>query len=318
MTQTIEMTIGDYDRVRPIRLGTVSSDKLELSVDTQRPGKTFPQVTGGADFELTEMSLSTFTMWQARGDCPYVGLPVFPSRFFRHSAIYVNPRSDIEVPADLKGGDIGLFTEYQMTAATTIRGMFQHEHDVYPDDVSWYSVREEKLPIDLPEGVDVEVIGDDQDVFELLLAEELDALISPRIPSDLGSGIERMFTDFEVAEQEYFRRNHVFPIMHLLVLHRDIYLERPDIVYEIYDVMERAKEQAIERLYHGGALYVTLPWLLAHVENTHNVLGRDFWPYGFEENEQELRMFTRYSFEQGLSSRRRDPSDLFVPELLDT
>lgn len=318
MTLELTMAIGDYDRVRPLRTGEITAEGIDLTLVERPPGELFKQVVEYEQFELTEMSLSTYTLWTAMGDCPYVGIPVFPSRFFRHSAIYVNADAGIEEPADLRGKKVGVLPEYQITAATMVRGMLQDVYDVSPEDLIWYASREEKLPVELTPGLEKHVVDPDDDVEEMLETGELDALVSTLIPDALGDGVERLFPDFKEREQEYYEQEELFPIMHTVLVRRDVYESRPWVVNSVYEAMEEAKDLAVRRLYNTDALHVTLPWLIDHIEETRAALGDDFWPYGFVPNRGVLEALTRYSYEQGLSPRKVDPEELFADELLAT
>ena len=317
VTLDLTMAIGDYDRVRPLRTGEVTPEGVDLTLVDRPPGELFKQVVEHRQFELTELSLSTYTLWTARGDCPYVGIPVFPSRFFRHSAIYVNSDAGIDEPADLRGKKVGVLPEYQITAATTVRGMLADEYDVDPEEMTWYAAREEKLPVDL-DGVDRRVIPRDANLEAMLEAGEVDALVSTLIPEALGDGVERLFPDFKAREREYYERTGIFPIMHALVVREDVYEANPWVVNSVYEAMVEAKDRAVARLYDTDALRVSLPWLVDHIEETRGALGDDFWPYGFVPNRAAIDLLTRYSHEQGLSPRKVDPEELFVDDLLDT
>lgn len=312
------MAIGDYDRVRPLRTGEITAEGIDLTLVERPPGELFKQVVEYEQFECTEMSLSTYTLWTALGDCPYVGIPVFPSRFFRHSAIYVNADAGIDEPADLRGKKVGVLPEYQITAATMARGMLQDVYGVSPEELVWYASREEKIPVDLTPDLEKHVVDPDEDLEEMLETGDLDALVSTLIPDALGDGVERLFPDFKAREKEYYGEEDIFPIMHTLLVRRDVYESTPWVVNSLYEAMEAAKDLAIRRLYNTDALHVSLPWLIDHVEEARAALGEDFWPYGFEPNRPVLEALTRYSHEQGLSPRKVDPEELFVDELLTT
>ncbi len=318
MPLELSMAIGDYDRVRPLQTGEVTPNGIDLTSVNRPPGELFKQVVRDQQFDITEMSLSTYTLWVSKTDVPYVGIPVFPSRLFRHSAIYVNTESGIDEPSDLYGKCIGVLPEYQITAATMARGMLEEEYGVSPENMTWYAAREEKMPTDLPADVDKHVINPNRDLESMLESGEIDALLSTLIPNSLGNGVERLFSDFKRVEKEYYNETGVFPIMHTIVVHEDIYERHPWVVNSLYDAMERAKELAIRRLYNTDALHATIPWLVDHVEEARAALGEDFWPYGFEPNYHTIDTLTRYSYEQGLSDRRVEPEELFVDELLDT
>jgi len=321
MPRELTLTIGDYDRVRPLETGEVTPEGIDLTIAHDRPGDIFQQVAGvGTDreFEMTEMSLSTLTVWRSRGNCPYVAIPAFPSRYFRHGMIYVNGEAEIDDPEDLRGTRVGIYTEYQMTMATTVRGMLQDEYGVRPADVEWFTARDEKIPIDLPSGVEKRVIDEGEDLHEMLEAGDLDALVSTQIPDALGGTVRRLFPEFKRVEREYYERTNVFPIMHTVVIHEDVLRESPAVARSMYDALEEAKDLTMERLYDGGIHRITLPWTLDHVEEARRVFGPDYWPYGFRANREELDALTRYSYEQGLSDRRVQPEELFVEELRST
>lgn len=318
MALELAMAISSYDRVQPLRTGEVSPEGVDLTLVDRPPGELFKQVAEHEQFALTEMSLSTYTLWTAMGECPYVGIPVFPSRFFRHSAIYVNSDAGIEEPQDLKGKDVGVLPEYQITAATTVRGILQHQYDVHPEDVTWHAAREEKLPVELTDGLEKHVIDPGQDLERMLERGDVDALVSTLLPDALGDGVERLFPNFKEREKEYYEETGVFPIMHTLVLHEDVYEEHPWVASQIYDGMVEAKELAVKRLYNTDALHATVPWLIDHVEEAREALGEDYWPYGFQPNRTAVETLTQFSYEQGLSPRKVEPEELFVDELLDT
>lgn len=315
MALDLSFAIGDYDRVRPLRTGEVTVPGVDLTLVTAPPGELFKQVAEFEQFALTEMSLSTYTLWTAQGDCPYVGLPAFPSRFFRHSAVYVNDDAGIDEPSDLAGRRVGVMPEYQITAATWVRGLLQHEYGVHPEDVVWYAAREEKVPVELTEGLEKRVIGPDQDLEGMLEAGDVDALVSTLIPDALGDGVRRLFPDFKQREIEYYGRTGIFPIMHTVLLHRDVFEDHPWVANAVYNALVEAKDLAVRRLYNTDALAVTLPFLIDHVEEAREVFGEDYWPYGFEPNRETVAALTEYSAEQGLSERKVEPEELFVAAL---
>lgn len=318
MTEKLTMAIGDYDRVRPLRTGEVSPEGIDLTFVDRPPGELFKQVVEYEQFELTEMSLSTFTLWTSTGECPYVGIPVFPSRFFRHSGIYIYSGADIDKPADLRRKDVGVLPEYQITAATTVRGMLDEEYGITPEEMTWYAAREEKFPVNLTPGLEKHVISSERDLEGMLVNGKIDALVSTLIPDALGDDVERLFPDFKAREKAYYEQTGVFPIMHTLVVRKDVYEAMPWIVNSIYEAMVEAKDLAFGRLYDTDALHVMLPWLVDHIEEAQETLGEEFWPYGFRPNRDAIEMLTRYSHEQGLSCRKVNPEELFVDDLLET
>lgn len=315
MSLELSFAIGEYDRVRPLRTGEVTVSGVDLTMVSVPPGELFKQVAEFEQFDLTEMSLSTYTLWTSKGDCPYVGIPAFPSRFFRHSAIYVNDGAGIDEPADLEGCRVGVMPEYQITAATWVRGLLQHEYGVHPEALEWYAAREEKIPVALTDGVEKQVIAPDQDLEEMLESGRIDALVSTLIPDALGDGVSRLFPSFKRDEIEYYEATGLFPIMHTVVLHEDVYEAHPWVANAVYAALVEAKDLAIRRLYNTDALAVTLPFLIDHIEEAREVFGDDYWPYGFQPNAETVDTLTRYSYEQGLSERKVEPEELFVESL---
>jgi len=248
-----------------------------------------------------------------------VAIPAFPSRFFRHSCIFVNADSGISDPRDLRGKNVGV-PEYQITAAMMVRGMFQHQHGVHPEDIVWYhggeedAGREEKLSLDLPTDVELHGIPSDRTLSGLLADGDLDALVTARAPSSFGTdSVKRLFPNFREVEKDYYRETGIFPIMHCVVLRQDVYDDNPWIAKEMYKVFEQSKQLCLQRIGDAVELAASVPWLLAEIEETRELMGWDYWPYGVDENRHVLEEMTRYSHEQGLTSRQLSVDELFAP-----
>jgi 4,5-dihydroxyphthalate decarboxylase len=274
------------------------------------------------EFDAAEMSLSSYVMSLFSDDPPFVAIPVFPSRSFRHSCIFVNQRSGIREPKDLIGKKVGS-PEYQLTAPVWIRGILSDEYEVPVNSVRYFTGgqeeagRIEKVKIELPPGIHVERIPPGRTLSRMLDEGEIDALYTPRIPSTFGDGsgnVRRLFPDHGDVEKDYFRKTRMFPIMHTLVIRRDVYRQHPWVAQSLYKAFSEAQKYAYADLYEAAALKHMLPWLLTHVEETRKIMGKDFWPYGYEPNVKTLETFLRYSYEQGLSKRRLDPRELFAAE----
>jgi 4,5-dihydroxyphthalate decarboxylase len=317
---------GYYDRVAPILDGRVQITGCSvLPIMPLRPGEIFHRALNYREFDITELSLSSYCVLAARGESPYIAIPVFVSRVFRHSCIYVRTDRGIARPEDLKGRRIGV-PEYQQTAGVWIRGILQDEHGVLITDVKWRSGgleepgRKERTALQLPPEIDLQAIPSDRTLSDMLEKGELDAIIAPRMPACArrpGTSVARLFPDYARAEEDYFRRTGFFPIMHLIAIRRDLAEAHPWLPVEVYKAFMTAKEVAIESLEDVGALAATLPWGASELDRTRAVMGENFWPYGFEENKSELDTFARYLQEQGLSARRLSVEELFAPSTLD-
>ena len=272
------------------------------------------------------MSLSSYTMSCFKDPQPFIAIPVFPSRFFRHSCIYVNANSGIKSPKDLIGKRIGN-PEYQMTAPVWIRGILSDHYGVPVDSVTYFTGgeeepnRSEKLKLDLPDNIRVERIGPDKTLSQMLYDGEIDALYTARMPSSYRKGdgkVTRLFENYVDVEREYFKETGLFPIMHTVVVRREIYEANRWVAQSLYKALVESQRRTYEDLNETAALKAMLPWLNSHVEEVRKEMGDDFWPYGLEKNRANLEVFLRYSYEQGLSRKLLTPEDLFAPETFES
>lgn len=318
----LTLACWDYDRTRALAEGTVIPDGIDLNYLNLPVEETFFRMARYREFDLAEMSLSTYTVTLNRDDPPFIAIPVFPSRAFRHSSIYVSNRSTIENPGDLAGKRIGT-PEYEMTAPVWIRGLLQDEYGVDPAGVEYFiggeeeTGRVEKVKLNLPPRFKLNPIGPTSTLSQMLAEGEIDALHTARMPSTYLSRpgtVRRLFENYVEVEQDYYRRTRIFPIMHTVVMRRELYRANPWIAQSLFKAFVRAQRKTYEDLYITAALKVMLPWQIAHVEETRRVLGNNWWAYGLEPNRQVLDTFLRYHHEQGLSQRRLKPEELFAPE----
>ncbi len=316
----------NYDRTRALMDGSIQPDGIDLNYLNLPVEETFFRMLRHQEFEMAEMSLSSYTVSMFREPRPFVAIPIFPSRFFRHSCIYVNANAGIREAKDLIGKRVGN-PEYQMTAPVWIRGILSDHYGVPVDSVTYYTGgeeepgRSEKIRLDLPPNIKVKPIGPEQTLSQMLLDGEIDALYTARMPSSFlkgGGKVKRLFEDYEPVERNYFRETGIFPIMHTVALRRDVYEAHPWIAQSMMKALVASQQRCYEDLYETAALKTMLPWLTAHVEQAKREMGDDFWPYGFEKNEATLRTFLRYSYEQGLSRRLLEPRELFAPQTLES
>jgi 4,5-dihydroxyphthalate decarboxylase len=323
----LRLTLGcwNYDRTRGLMDGRIQPDGIDLNYLNMPVEETFFRMLRHREFEVAEMSLSSYTVSLFSEPRPFIAIPVFPSRFFRHSCIYVNAASGIKQPKDLIGKRVGN-PEYQMTAPAWIRGILSDEHGVPVNSVNYYTGgeeepgRPEKIGLDLPPDIKVERIGPDQTLSAMLASGEIDALYTARMPSSFlkgGGRVRRLFENYVDVEKDYYRRTRIFPIMHTVVIRRDVYEQNRWVAQSLYKAFCAAQAETYGDLYETAALKAMLPWLTAHVEDARKEMGEDFWPYGLEKNHGTLATFLRYSFEQGLSKRLLQPEQLFAPEALE-
>lgn len=321
----LSLACWNYDRTRSLLGGSIQPDGIDLNYLNLPVEETFFRMLRNLEFDVAEMSLSSYTVSLFKGS-PFIAIPIFPSRFFRHSCIFVNADSGIKEPKDLIGKRVGN-PEYQMTAPVWIRGVLSDEYGVPVNSVTYFTGgeeepgRPEKLALDLPADIRVERIGADQTLSAMLASGEIDALYTARMPSSFHTGggrVKRLFEDFMPVEQDYFRRTRIFPIMHTVVIRREIYEQNRWVAQSLTKAFCQAQQETYQDLSETAALKVMLPWLSAHVQETRREMGDDFWPYGFDQNRQTLSTFLRYSFEQGLSKHLLQPEQLFAPETLET
>ena len=322
----LSLACWNYDRTRALIDGRVPVDGIDLTYLTLPVEETFFRMLRYHEFDVSELSLSSYVLSLSSPNPPFIAIPVFPSRFFRHSCIYVTAKSGIREPKDLIGKRVGT-PEYQMTAGVWIRGILSDEYKVPVQSMSYFTGgeeepgRDEKIALSLPPEFKVTPIPANKTLSQMLSSGELDAFQTARAPSSFtnGSGqLRRLFENYPAVERDYYLKTRIFPIMHTVVIRRDLYAKYPWIVQSLYKAFVLAQREVYRELHETAALHYMLPWLLPHVDETEKLMGRDFWPYGLEPNMNTLTTFLRYSREQGLSKRDLTPRDLFAPESLES
>jgi 4,5-dihydroxyphthalate decarboxylase len=316
----------NYDRTRAMLEERVQPEGIDLNYVSLPVEETFFRMLRYKEFDIAEMSLSSYVMSLFKSESPFVAIPVFPSRSFRHSCIYINAASGINDPKDVIGKKVGN-PEYQLTAPVWIRGIMADEYGVPVNSVTYYAGgqeepgRTEKLTLEVPREIRIERIRPDQTLSSMLANGEIDALYTPRMPSSFrrsGGQVRRLFENFAAIERDYFRRTRIFPIMHTVVIRREIYERNRWISQSLFKAFRLAQQEVYDDLNETAALKVMLPWLPAYIEETQREMGTDFWPYGLQSNQHTLATFLRYSYEQGLSKRLLEPGELFAPETLES
>ncbi len=322
----LTLACWDYDRTRPIMENRVRFDGIDLNYLNLVVEEIFFRQMRHHEFDVSEMSFSSYLVSRFEDSPPFIAIPVFPSRSFRHSGIYVHTNSGIQAPEDLVGKRIGC-AEYQLTANVWIRGILNDEYGVAPSSFLTLTGgleqpgRIEKAGVSLPPGIQSEAIGPTQTLSEMLDRGEIDALFSPRAPSSFLSGspnVGRLFEDSYTAEREYYQRTKIFPIMHLVAIRREVYEENRWVAQSLLKGFVEAQRMAYQDLHETAALKVMLPWLIRHVADTEEIMGQDFWAYGYESNKEVVNRLLRYHHEQGLSARQLTGEEIFAPETLES
>ncbi len=324
---TIQLSLGlvDHcDRSAPIVDGSVKVQGVDFVITTDAPGDLFRRVAQLAEFDVSEMSFSTYLAMRSRGDDRYVGLPIFPRRVFRHGFIFVNSNSGVTAPRDLVGRRVGV-PEYQQTASLWIRGILRDEYRVDTNSIHWFEggldvpARPERLPLKLPDNVHIERIRDDQTLSDMLRDGALDAVIGTTRPPCFIEGVphvRRLFPNYREVEQEYYKRTGFFPIMHMMVIRRSAYKAHPWVAVNIYKAFEEAKRESKRRFAAIANRWSALPWLLDDIEELERVFGTgDYWPYGIEKNRRIITKMIDMSNEERLATVKFDVADLFAEAL---
>jgi 4,5-dihydroxyphthalate decarboxylase len=260
---------------------------------------------------------------RARGE-DLIAIPVFPSRMFRHSFIYVHTGSGISAPQDLKGKRVGV-PKYHMTAVVWIRGMLKDEYGVAPEDLLWFDGGElanlQEVDHMLPPSIRKERVPAGKVLGDMVAAGELDAFMGAQVPRAFAAGsptIRRLFPEYRAVERAYFQKTGLFPIMHTVVIRGELARQHPWLPSSLYRAFSRAKDIAMQHMAETPALSYALPWLLSYLEETRALMGRDPWPYGVAANRNTLETLCRYTFEDGLASKRLPIEALFHEHLLQT
>jgi 4,5-dihydroxyphthalate decarboxylase len=319
----LSVAVGDYDRVRPLIDGAVAIDGVDPTFMTLVPEEIFFRAFRHAEFDICELSMSSFTVKTAQGDNPYVGVPAFLSRAFRHTSIYV--RTDrVRAPADLKGRKIGV-PEYQLTANVWARAILEDDHGVKPADVTWVRGgietpgRPEKISIDLPKEIKIESAPDGSTISQLLERGDIDGFMAPRPPFIPGGNphVGWLFADPTAAAKDYYRRTRIFPIMHMVGVRRTIAERHPWLPAAVLKAFAQAKAVALAKLSDTSATKVTLPFVEEQLKAARALMGEDFWSYGVASNRHVIEAFLRHHHGQGLSPRPLAVEELFHPSTLE-
>lgn len=311
------------DRTRPILEGRVAIGGCTLETITGEPEDLFAEALRNEAFDVTELSLGSYLIVVGRRTSPYLAVPAFPSRAFRHSAVYVRTDRGIGRPEDLAGTTVGV-PEFQQTAALWVRGILADRHGVPPSAIAWRSGGlerpggEERIAVRVREGIDLRPIDGTSTLSAMLAEGRLDALVSPRPPSCFEAGhpqVRRLWPDHREEERRFYRDTGMFPIMHVVAIRRSLADAHPWLPANVFRAFSEAKRLAIEDLERTNFLRVTLPWI--ELDAVRALMGEDYWPYGLAANRVELESAIRWSVDEGLSPRPLDPSELFDPESLE-
>lgn len=312
----ISLTIacGPYDRMEGIRSGAIQIEGIDpIYIAIESPVEIFTRMIKQNAFDVSEMSLTTFMSARSRNEFPFVGIPVFPSRVFRHGFIFVNSRALIKTARELEGRRIGV-QGYQQTASVWIRGILKDEYDVDLSGVRWVDGGGSQMEKSIP-GVQIERASGMPALSEMLAQGKIDAFMGASAPTSFGKSpdIVRLFPNYREVERDYFQRTRIFPIMHTVVIRESLHKEEPWIAESLFKAFTESKRLALRSMRFSGAMRYMLPWLYDELDEIDELFGRDPYPYGLEPNRPNLETLARYLLEQGFVTRPIDINGIFAP-----
>jgi 4,5-dihydroxyphthalate decarboxylase len=322
---SLALAINDYDHVRDLVSGAVPVQGIDLTCLRFSIEEIFFRFARHREWDISEFSFAKYCALRASGDEGIIAIPVFPSRSFRHSAIFVAAGGPVDDPAALAGGRIGV-PEWTQTATVYARGLLEHEYGVKVSEVRWLQAgtnepgRIEGIALEPPAGISLTAVPE-RTLNEMLLGGELDAVIAAHPPAAFedGSGsIVRLFSDYKAVEEDYYRNTGIFPIMHVVALRSEVVTAHPWVAGNLYSAFIEAKRRGLERALDANAPRYPVPWGFANAERAAAIFGEDFWPYGIEANRPTIQGFLDYAFEQGVTTRQLSCEELFVASVLET
>jgi 4,5-dihydroxyphthalate decarboxylase len=318
----LSMAISNYDHVGDLANGRVRPEGIDLTVMELPIEEIFFRMLSFTEWDVSEFSMGKYVSLVGKGIAPFQAIPVFPSRVFRQSAFYIATGAGIKGTKDMAGKRIGV-PEWAQTAGIYARACLQHQCGVRLADILWVQAgvneagRKEKVTLDLPDGVKIEQVSD-RSLNELLLAGELDGIISAREPAGFlarDPRIARLWPDYRAVEETYYRETGVFPIMHVIVVKNESLTRNPWIAMNLYRAFDEAKNNSLKRLSGVVNSRIAIPWSHEAYDRARAVLGEDFWPYGIEANRRTLDAFLQFCDEQGVTQRRVQVEELFPREV---
>jgi len=328
----LNFAFWNYDRTRALTDGSVGIAGVDMTYRSDViVSDIFERMVRGREFDVSELGLTFYLRTLDLDDPPFIAIPVFPNRFFRHSSVFINKSKGITSPHDLAGKTVGELLTYGHDAGVWAKGIFSDEHGFAPERCRWViggtdhpQKPHDFIPQPHPANIDVSAAPPGRALGPMLEAGEIDALFSAIVPQCVltkSPQTGRLFDDYERVEREYFARTAIFPIMHTVVIRRDLHERHPGLAQAVYKGFCDAKEAA-RKQYLGATMFhhapLMIPWFSQLMDENRRLMGDDWWPYGIESNRKALDTFLRYHFEQGLSQRRLTCDEVFVPELLAT
>lgn len=318
----LTLALSDYDHTRDFTSGEIRAEGIDITYLKLSVEEIFFRFNKYQEWDISEMSMAKYAARRSVGDDSFIGIPVFPSRVFRHSSIYVRNKGSVKTPEDLKGKRVGL-PEWAQTAAVYSRGVLMHDYGLKLQDIHWFQAgvdepgRVEKVALKLPKGIEITRVADDS-LDNMLLTGKLDAVLSAHPPASFEAGdprTRRLFENFQAVEADYYRRKSILPIMHVVAIRREVMERAPWVAMNLLKAFEEAKRRSVARMADMTASRVPIPWSPDAVAKAKAVFGEELWPYGVEANRKTLEAFLQYAYEQGVCHRRLGLDELFASQV---
>lgn len=327
MGNKVKIACFNYAHTQPLLNGTVKLESYDATFDTDsRIDKLFERVLKDREFDVAELGLTFYLRSLEHYDAPFIALPIFPNRQFRHSAIFINKASGIKTAKDLEGKVIGEFATFSHDAGTVAKGILSDEYGVNPEKCKWviggYDYPMEPLnfmPFITPSNIDVTKVKD-KPLGSMLDNGEIDAFITADVPKcflENSPNVERLFPNYEELERDYYAQTGIFPIMHTVVIRRDLAENNPDLVNAVYNAFCEAKDIAMNHYVKMQYIYNTdtmIPWFNTVFEKNRKLFAEDWWPYGMKDNYKAVDAFLRWQYEQGITKKRWTCEEIFIPD----
>jgi 4,5-dihydroxyphthalate decarboxylase len=314
----LNLACGPYDRTQALRDGTIRAEGIDLNYIQLQPAEIFWRMLQFKEFDASEMSMSNYTTLVSEGNSPFIAIPVYPSRVFRHGYFFINTDKGIKSGADLKGKRGGV-PEYSMTAAVYMRGLMHHEFGVGPSDVEWVQGRADRLGRKLPSDVKLTQAPAGIELGDLLERGEIDFMMTANNPLSFRRGspkVRRLMPNYAEVEKDYYKRTKIYPIMHTVVIRREIYDRDPWVALSLYKAFCRAKDYCYHHITETGSPKASFAWLQPMIEEEQAIIGKDWYPYGIEQNRPSIEALLQYTHEHGLTGRRVKLEELFAPSTM--
>jgi 4,5-dihydroxyphthalate decarboxylase len=314
---------SEYEHVRDVMSGAIPVEGVDLNCMTLQIEEMFYRFINFSEFDISEISSGKFTSFISQGDDRFVGLPIFPSRVFRQSSLYIRPDGAVKTAEDMAGKTIGI-PEWGQSAAVYTRGWIQHQVGIPLSDIKWVQAgvnqagRKEKVALKLPDGIEL-TPRPDKSLTELLLAGEINVIMTAHPPELFEEGdtrIVRLFEDYQSVEEDYYRETGIWPIMHLFAIRREVFEAHPWVAMNVVKALTAAKDRSMKRMLEITACRAPVAWCYDAAAKAQKLFGDDFYPYGIEPNRKTLEAFLLYGFEQGLFHRHMEPEELFPKQVL--